>query len=152
VEQNGAIGVKIVEEESRESLSNTIQEFPAVDKENDTVIVKINLKRTDIAELVEHVTEETNSVMVLLGNGVIYLKFPIGSDTGYQQLANTLTQLRQYAIDIQGNLIIEAAPPELKKQMDVWGPIGSTLNLMKQVKMKFDGGGVFNPGRFVAKI
>ncbi len=152
LEQNSAIGVKIIEEESRDSISHAIQEFPAIDQASDTVIVKVNLKRTDIAEFAETALKVTDDMMVLLGNGVLYLKIPIDSETDFQQLANTLTQLRQRAIDAQGNLIIEAAPLDLKQQVDVWGPIGSTFNLMKQVKTKFDGSGVFNPGRFVSKI
>ena len=152
VEQNGALGVQIIETESQESISHAIQEFPAVDTPSDTVIVKVNLKRTNIAEFAEHALEETREMMILLGNGVLYLKIPIDSDTDFQQLADTLTQLRQRAIDLGGNLIIETAPPELKRQIDVWGPIGDTLNLMKQVKAKFDASGLLNSGRFVSSI
>ena len=83
--------------------------------------------------------------MCIRDSGVLYLKITSDSDTDLQELANTLTELRQNAVDAGGNLIIEAAPPELKRQIDVWGSIGSTLNLMKQVKAKFDGGSVLNP-------
>lgn len=152
VEQNGALGVQITEGESQKSISHTIQDFPTTDKTTDTVIVKVNLKRTDIAEFAETALEVADEMMALLGNGVLYLKIAIDSGTDFQEFANTLTQLRQNAIDVGGNLIIEAAPPELKRQIDVWGSIGSTLNLMKQVKAKFDGGSVLNPGRFVSDI
>ncbi|MCE2402266.1 FAD-binding oxidoreductase [Candidatus Poribacteria bacterium] len=152
VEQNGALGVQIIEGESQESISHFIQEFSTVDKATDTATVKVNLKRTDIAEFAEIALEVTDKMMALLGNGVLYLKITSDSDTDLQELANTLTELRQNAVDAGGNLIIEAAPPELKRQIDVWGSIGSTLNLMKQVKAKFDGGSVLNPGRFVSGI
>jgi glycolate oxidase FAD binding subunit len=152
VEQNDAIGVQKIEGESHNSISHVIQEFSAVDRPSGTVLVKVNLKRTDITEFIEHTLEDTCQMMVTLGNGVLYLKIPIDSTTDFQELANTLTQLRQRAIDVRGNLIIETAPPELKQQIDVWGPIGGTLNLMKQVKAKFDGGNVLNPGRFVSRI
>ena len=69
-----------------------------------------------------------------------------------KELANTLTQLRQSAMEAQGNLIVEAALPELKQHIDVWGPVGDTLGLMKQVKDRFDAGGLLNPGRFVSGI
>lgn len=152
VEQNDAIGVQNIEGESHDSISHAIQEFSAVDRKSDTVLVKVNLKRTDLAEFAEHGLKDTCQMMVLLGNGVLYFKIPIDSATDLQQLADTLTQLRQRAIDVGGNLIIETAPPELKRQIDVWGPIGDTLKLMEQVKAKFDAKSVLNPGRFVSSI
>ncbi|MDE0484597.1 MAG: FAD-binding oxidoreductase [Candidatus Poribacteria bacterium] len=152
VEQNGSIGVQKIEGESHENICHIIQEFSAVDRKSDTVLVKVNLKRTDLAEFAEHGLKDTCQMMVLLGNGVLYLKIPIDSTTDFQQLADTLTQLRQRVIDVGGNLIIETAPPELKQQIDVWGPIGSTLKLMEQVKAKFDAKSVLNPGRFASNI
>ena len=152
VEQNGAVGVQIIEESLNCSVDNAIREFPSVVKNSNVVLVKVNLKRTDIAEFAEHALEDTYEMMVLLGNGVLYLKIPIGSDTDFQELSNTLIQLRQRAADVGGNLIIEAAPSDLKRQIDVWGPIGNTLYLMKQIKAKFDTTGLLNPGRFVSRI
>ncbi len=152
VEQNDAIGVQKIEGESHDNINHVIQEFSVVDRKSDTVLVKVNLKRTDIAEFAEHALKDTCQMMILLGNGVLYLKIPIDSAIDFQQLANTLTHLRQRAINLGGNLIIEAAPPELKRLVDVWGPIGGTLNLMQQVKAKFDVKSVLNPGRFVSSI
>ena len=152
LEQNSADGVQIVEDETHDSMCFKIQEFSNVVSELDNVIVKVNLKRTDIANYLDEVIEDTDKVMVLLGNGVIYFKKPICSGIDLQQVANTLTHMRQRAIDVGGNLIIESAPTELKRLIGVWGPIGSTLNLMKQIKAKFDTDALFNPGRFVSSI
>ena len=91
-------------------------------------------------------------VMALLGSGILYLSIPVTSDTDFKVLANTLTQLRQSAMEAHGNLIVEAALPELKQHIDVWGPVGDTLGLMKQVKDRFDARGLLNPGRFVSGI
>ena len=152
LEQNSADGVQIVEDESYHSMCSEIQEFPNVVSELDHVVVKVNLKRTDIANyLVEHLNG-SEEVMVLLGNGVIYFKIPITSGSDLQQIVHTLSQMRQRAIDVGGNLIIESAPPEVKRQIDVWGSIGATQNLMKQIKAKFDEAALLNPGRFVSSI
>lgn len=152
LEQNDADGVQIIEDEPHNSMCDEIQEFPNVVSELDKVIVKVNLKRTDIANYLDENIEDADKAMVLLGNGVIYLKKPISSGADLQHIANTLTQMRQRAINVGGNLIIESAPTELKRLMDVWGPIGSTLNLMKQIKAKFDPDSLFNPGRFISSI
>ena len=152
MQQNDAIGVQIIEAESSDSVSQVMQEFPTVDSASRTLLVKVNLKRTDITEFAEQTLEDTYEMMALLGNGVLYFKIPLGSDTDFQKLARTLTQMRQRAADVGGNLVIEAAPPDLKRQIDVWGARESTLNLMKQVKVKFDASGLLNPGRFVSNI
>ena len=156
MEQNGALGVTITEGESRLPLQETIREFPATDTDSENVIVKVNLKRTDIAEFAAQVMEASWArdvqVMALLGSGILYLSIPVTSETDFHTLANALTQLRQSATEVHGNLIIETAPPELKQHIDVWGPVGDTLGLMQQVKAKFDAGGLLNPGRFVSGI
>ena len=156
MEQNEALGVTMTEGESRVHLQEAIREFPAVDRDTASVIAKLNLKRTGIAEFAAQVMDASWArdvqVMALLGSGILYLSIPVTSDTDFEVLANTLTQLRQSAMEVRGNLIVEAAPPELKQYIDVWGPVGDTLGLMKQVKDRFDAGGLLNPGRFVSGI
>ena len=156
MEQNGAMGVTTVEGESEHRLQETIQEFSADNGETDRVIAKVNLKRTGIAEFAGQVIEASwhrdFQMMAMLGNGMLYITIPLAPETDFQHLAEVLTQLRQSALAAQGNLIIETAPPELKQHIDVWGPVGDTLSLMKQVKAKFDAGGLLNPGRFVGSI
>ena len=156
MEHNGAIGVTVVEDESQQHLQEAIQEFPADSRNIEVVIAKLNLQRTDIAEFVAQVgdTDWARHVqmMALLGSGVLYLVIPVASDTDFQQLADALTQLRQSVMTARGNLIIETAPSELKRYIDVWGSVGGTLSLMKQVKAKFDPDGLLNPGRFISSI
>ena len=152
MEQNSAMGVTSIEGELQQRLQDTMQKFPEVNETSDRIIVKVNLKRTDIAKFAEKIPEETGKIMALLGSGVLYLAIPIDSVNDFQLLADTLTQLRQRAMEAQGNLTIEVAPPELKRHIDVWGSVGSTLRLMKQIKAKFDTDGLLNPGRFVSSL
>lgn len=156
MEQNAALGVTITEGESQARLQETIREFPAADTDTERVIAKLNLKRTGIAEFAAQIMDESWArdvqVMALLGSGILYLSIPVTSDTDFKVLANTLTQLRQSAMEAHGNLIVEAALPELKQHIDVWGAVGDTLGLMKQVKDRFDARGLLNPGRFVSGI
>ena len=156
MEQNGALGVTITEGESRVPLQETIREFPAANTDTENVMVKVNLKRTDVAEFAAQVTNASwardAQVMALLGSGILYLSIPVTADTDFRALANTLTQLRESAMERRGNLIVETAPPELKQHIDVWGSVGDTLGLMQQVKDRFDAGSLLNPGRFVSGI
>ena len=148
MELNGAIGVKEVEGESFQKLNDAIRAFAESENDSRTVIVQVNLKRTDIAEFAENVLTNNAEMLALLGSGVLYLKME-----QVERLAETLATLRERVVAAHGNLIIESAPPELKQQLDVWGPVAPRArNLMQQLKARFDERNLLNPGRFVSGI
>ena len=47
----------------------------------------------------------------------------------------------------RGSAVVVKSPPELRTHVDVWGPLGDGLTLMKSVKQQFDPVGVLSPGR-----
>ena len=148
MELNSAIGVKEVEGESFQKLNDAIRAFAESENDSRTVIVQVNLKRTDIAEFAENVLTNNAEMLALLGSGVLYLKME-----QVEGLAETLATLRERVVAAHGSLIIESAPPELKQQLDVWGPVAPRArNLMQQLKARFDERNLFNPGRFVSGI
>lgn len=148
MELNSAIGVKEVEGESFQKLNDAIRAFAESENDSRTVIVQVNLKRTDIAEFAENVLNNNAEMLALLGSGVLYLKME-----QVERLAETLATLRERVVAAHGSLIIESAPPELKQQLDVWGPVDPRArNLMQQLKARFDERNLLNPGRFVSGI
>jgi len=54
--------------------------------------------------------------------------------------------------EYHGHAVLAAAPPEVKRTVDVWGPSPQALGLMQELKRQFDPHGTLNPGRFVAGI
>ncbi len=157
LEQNGASGVLCSEGEQRAKLHETIQTFPAASHtDTQRVVAKLNLRRTDVADLAAQVLEadwaHAPTVQALLGGGVLYIAVPVDADTDFEALAKIFASLRNAATETHGNLIIETAPPELKRQIDVWGDVGKTSGLMRQIKTEFDPNGLLNPGRFVSGI
>jgi glycolate oxidase FAD binding subunit len=51
-----------------------------------------------------------------------------------------------------GSLVLVKASPELKRAVDVWGPPGDAVGLMRRVKERFDPDRRLSPGRFVGGI
>jgi glycolate dehydrogenase FAD-binding subunit len=47
----------------------------------------------------------------------------------------------------RGSAVVMRASSDLKRELDVWGPIGDGLPLMKAVKQQFDPDGILNRGR-----
>jgi glycolate oxidase FAD binding subunit len=50
------------------------------------------------------------------------------------------------------SLVVQQATPEVKETVDVWGPAGDAVGLMRRVKQQFDPSGLLGPGRFVGGI
>ncbi len=71
---------------------------------------------------------------------------------GNQTLAAAVDAARELARRLGGYLVVERAGPEFKAAVDVWGPLGPELELMRRLKAEFDPKGILNPGRFVGGI
>jgi glycolate oxidase FAD binding subunit len=51
-----------------------------------------------------------------------------------------------------GSVVVHHAPTLLKQRLDVWGPPGDALPVMRRVKAEFDPSGIMNPGRYIGGI
>ena len=159
-QQNGTIGVEVYEGQRRQELRVSMCAFPEGGSATPTIICRANLRITDTGNFVNAALELNKSApwrmraMGLMGNGVVYLAFSDfpNDDVPVQQVANVVTNLRDAAANVGGNLIVESAPAALKHQIDVWGPIGRSFELMKAIKTKLDPIGLLNVGRFVGGI
>ena len=159
-QQNGAIGVGVYEGQRQQELQASMCAFPEGRSATSTVICRANLRMTDVGDFLNTVLEVNDSsswrvrVMGLMGNGVVYVifsDFPDG-EVPVQAVAGTVENLRDAAANVGGNLIVESAPTTLKRQIDVWGPVGRSFELMKAIKTRLDPIGLLNVGRFVGGI
>jgi glycolate oxidase FAD binding subunit len=83
------------------------------------------------------------------GNGVTYVGLSGGDEESWAQIVE---ELREIWTRRGGSVVVRAAPLSFKKRVEVWGPLGSRLELSRRVKEKFDPRGILNPGRFVGGI
>ena len=160
-QQNGAVGVEVYDEGQRQQeLQGSMCAFPEGGAVTPIVICRANLRMTDVEGFINTVLEANESTswrvraMGLMGNGVVYLvfsDFPNG-DVPVEHTADTIANLREAAAKVGGNLVVETAPTALKRQIDVWGPVGRSFELMKSIKTKLDPIGLLNIGRFVGGI
>jgi glycolate oxidase FAD binding subunit len=70
----------------------------------------------------------------------------------HERLARFVSDARERLTARQGGLVVVEAPPELKRAVDVWGPPGDAIGLMRRVKRQFDPDRLLSPGRFVGGI
>jgi FAD/FMN-containing dehydrogenase len=69
-----------------------------------------------------------------------------------EQAASILTAWRDHAKKGQGSVVVTRASSEWKASLSVWGPAPNDAWLMREVKLKLDPKGIFNPGRFIDGI
>jgi glycolate oxidase FAD binding subunit len=87
--------------------------------------------------------------LVLQANGAGLLRL----DGAHEQaLLAGIGVLRDQIVEHGGSLVVHQCPRSIKSQIDVWGPAGDTLRLMRQIKEQFDPRGIMNPGRFIGGI
>ncbi len=90
------------------------------------------------------------------GAGVLYAAIrPSASGADQYHLASAVRsvvdRLRTTCADFGGSVVVVDAPAEVKRAVDVWGPVPA-IDLMYRVKDQFDPSHRMSPGRFVGGI
>jgi glycolate oxidase FAD binding subunit len=113
----------------------------------DGAVIKMTLLPTDVAPTVSWLDDVMRGIdhEVVGRAGVGVLLARIGGGSAGQ--ARVLTELRARLPLGRGSAVLVRGSDELKSMIDVWGPIGDGLALMRAVKQTFDPNGILNPGR-----
>jgi len=60
--------------------------------------------------------------------------------------------IRRELASLEAHVVVREASPDIKRAVDVWGPVGDSLALMQSVKRRYDPTGIMSPGRFVGGL
>jgi glycolate oxidase FAD binding subunit len=91
--------------------------------------------------------------VVRAGLGTLNLDDREGNGAGQvEAVAGFVGEARERLAARQGSLVVVEAPAALKRKVDVWGPPGDAVGLMRRVKERFDPERQLSPGRFVGGI
>jgi len=89
------------------------------------------------------------------GSGIIRFHWREGTGSPgvtMEALARGIDAFRQLIVSGEGSLVVLEAPSMVKTRVDVWGPVGNALGLIRELKRQFDPHKILNPGRFVGGI
>jgi glycolate oxidase FAD binding subunit len=110
------------------------------------VLVKATTELTGLTGLLDAV-EKAGPATVRGSAGVGALHVGLPADGAPAAVA----ALRAAAPAYGGSVVVLAAPPAVRSEVDSWGPVPG-LGLMRRVKEQFDPDALLAPGRFVGGI
>ncbi|OGP64673.1 MAG: hypothetical protein A2170_16370, partial [Deltaproteobacteria bacterium RBG_13_53_10] len=111
-------------------------------------------KRGEMIGSYEKMAKESGAECALIchsGSGILhsYLFAGMGRKVKAEGFAELIQKFTAEAVKYEGNLVVESAPPALKKKIDVWGEVRSDAGIVRRIKEEIDPKGILNPGRFV---
>ncbi|PWB47307.1 MAG: hypothetical protein C3F12_04855 [Candidatus Methylomirabilota bacterium] len=161
-DQAGASTGFLVEGHAHVALWQMVRDFPSANGNGPNwVILKASVLPTDVIETIRYAETTAynlgleSAAIAEAGCGIVRLYWtgapgPAAGDP--ISIAKGVEDFRSWVVRHGGSLVILSAPPAIKAVVDVWGPVGNALSLMRELKRQFDPQGLLNHGRFVGKI
>src|SRR6266581_178199 len=91
-----------------------------------------------------------SAIVAHAGNGILYIELRPGDAT--PRLIQAIAELRQYAQEARGSMVVERCPVDLKRLINVWGEPGPDCYVMQRLKRQFGPKGTFVKGRFMGGL
>jgi glycolate oxidase FAD binding subunit len=160
--KKGAIEIAVLASETHSSFWKAIRDFSEGLAEEGTTFIsfKSNILISRCEEVMssyEKIARESGVDCGLIchsGNGVLYSYVFAGKGvrSKKESLLNLIREFSSVAVKNEGHLVVESAPPDIKKGIDVWGEPRNDYEIMRRLKKEIDPKGILNPGRFVGGI
>jgi glycolate oxidase FAD binding subunit len=118
------------------------------------VLVKATTELTGTGRLldgVDRAAAAAGTTAAVRGSGGVGVFHAVLPGTDPAAVAAFVKALRDAAPAWRGSVVVLAAPPAVRSEVDSWGPVPG-LDLMRRVKEQFDPGALLAPGRFVGGI
>ena len=111
----------------------------------------------DILGLAENTLSQGNLVSAISANAgcgvcTISLLMDEGGNGSADKAVEIMGKLLEHSRKAGGNLVIQHAPADIKKDLSIWGEMPPDFVVMKRVKEKVDPSGIMSPGRFVGGL
>ncbi|TAH49615.1 MAG: FAD-binding oxidoreductase [Chloroflexota bacterium] len=150
VNENNARSVEAIEDAQK--FWRAIADMPATLHENfsDALLVRVSVPPKELQNALRMLLDTPSTPRIFAHAAVasIYASFQDASASPETFIAT----LRARVHDLHGHLVVEGAPPTVRKQINAWDDVGASFKLMQSLKRKFDPNNILNPGRFVGGI
>ncbi|MFQ5695888.1 MAG: FAD-binding oxidoreductase, partial [Terriglobia bacterium] len=86
------------------------------------------------------------------GIGYVYLLPAEGMKEAPHRMAQAATELIHAGNNLSGRVTVPWCVTEVKRDVNVWGPLRDDFALMQKLKAQFDPDNILNPGRFLGGL
>ncbi len=133
---------KVLAEQEAQAVWAEVADF-----DNHAIRLRLSLRLSDAPAVFESALRSHFDCVasVDIGTGIIRLAF----DADERSAVGQIESLRASAAAHRGSLVIEKASAAVKRAGDAWDDVGSTADLMRSIKARFDPQSLLNPGKFV---
>jgi glycolate oxidase FAD binding subunit len=137
----------------RDHFFETVREFPAHVLENNrsAVIFRIPVLPSGMPELfteISRIPEAQNMRIAVLVRAAGIVCAALLPTKQNQSLVDACKQLMGRTIQLGLRPMIECCPPDLKREINIWPPVGSDQKIAEKLKKVFDPHAALAPGRF----
>ncbi|HYB98395.1 MAG TPA: FAD-binding oxidoreductase [Candidatus Limnocylindrales bacterium] len=135
---------------ARRDPAQALEEWlsPAHVDGGDGVTIRVGTAPAELLMLVQDAVAAARGHAVFagghLGDGIARIHVPAGGEAALSALMSATAGA--------GTRVIERAPTAARRGMDVWSPVPASLDLMRELKRRFDPDGVLAPGRLVGGL
>ncbi|MBV9227678.1 MAG: FAD-binding oxidoreductase [Chloroflexi bacterium] len=117
---------------------------------------KVSILVSQVTSYIQHVEQVCRrhdleaAIIAHAGNGILYIE--LRPSDAVPRLIEVISELRMYAQEARGSLVVERCPVELKPLISIWGEPGGDFRMMQRLKQQFDPKGIFVRGRFLGGL
>jgi glycolate oxidase FAD binding subunit len=121
-----------------------------------TLTCKVSILVSQVASYLQHVEQVCRrhdlevAIIAHAGNGILYIE--LRPSDAVPRLVEAISELRMYAQEARGSLVVERCPVDLKPLISIWGEPGGDFRMMQRLKQQFDPKGIFVRGRFLGGL
>jgi glycolate oxidase FAD binding subunit len=155
----GAAVVRALPAETALALWDGLLAFQALDADpHNAALLKLSVVPSDLATVLAGVAEIAGQVELRClqvadaGSGIIYLRVGQPEDHLPAVFAWALWALQTELVRRWGQSVVLSCPTVAKENLPLWGREPAGLAVMRDLKGRFDPGGILNPGRYVGRI
>jgi glycolate oxidase FAD binding subunit len=143
------LGTEILQSSDHSGFWEELRDFPL---QSSRLIYRLTVPRASAAAVIQTIHSDSTmdfrpEIVSDIAMGIVWVSLDAQHEA-VKWFAKLIAEARKH----RGHAVMLAAPPNLKDGVDVWGPPPASLNLMREIKRRFDPKNLLNPGRFVGGL
>ncbi len=147
--EHDVLQVLRLEGSAEDAAWRRVRDLPATLSEGDITLLELRLPPSRLDEAISSTlafAQQRHIDCTLFVRALQALWIALRADDA--NVIAFITQLRAWATERKGHLVVQRSPAILKEHVDVWGPGRADRILMLNLKAQFDPQNILNPGVF----